>query len=115
MKDLDSLIFDCFRICNALEIPFSDNISIVWNGRITRKWGYCRKIRDTYQISIATRLSEDAVPDEKTKSVILHEILHTCPGCMNHGKLWKHYCKLHLALKLKQLYQQKNWMSLRNI
>ena len=64
MKDLDSLIFDCFRICNALEIPFSDNISIVWNGRITRKWGYCRKIRDTYQISIATRLSEDAVPDE---------------------------------------------------
>lgn len=22
MKDLDSLIFDCFRICNALEIPF---------------------------------------------------------------------------------------------
>lgn len=93
MKDLDSLIFDCFRICNALEIPFSDNISIVWNGRITRKWGYCRKIRDAYQISIATRLSDDAVLDEKTKSVILHEILHTCPGCMNHGKLWKHYCK----------------------
>lgn len=25
---------------------------------------------------------------------IIHEILHTCDGCMNHGKLWKRYAEI---------------------
>lgn len=93
MKNLDNLVSECFYICDMLNIPYSQSISISWNGRITTKWGYCRKIGEEYQISIAIRLSEDTISDETTKSVILHEILHTCSGCMNHGKLWKSYCK----------------------
>lgn len=102
MKDLDLLSLECFRICNDLEIPFADEIEIKWNGRISRKWGYCRKTGNHYDISIARRLDDDAIPDEKVMSVILHEILHTCPGCMNHGKLWKSYGKL-----IKHIYHIK--------
>ena len=34
-------------------------------------------------------LLDDSAPIKALKNTIIHEILHTCPGCNNHGINWK--------------------------
>ena len=34
---------------------------------------------------------EDKDPENCVRSVLAHELLHTCPRCMNHKLLWKTY------------------------
>lgn len=103
MKNLHELTEECVQILNALQIPAKVNTLVRYNGRIRKKWGYCKKNPDgTFEISIASVLGEDEVPKKTTMSVILHEFLHTCPGCFNHGKQWKAYAK-----QIKQSYNIK--------
>ncbi len=58
------------------------------NKRLKRTLGKCKRICDGhYLIEISEMvLAGDAA---YTKQVIAHEILHTFPKCMNHGKEWK--------------------------
>lgn len=94
MKNLDIVSQECFQILEALQIPYACNVLISYNRRLVKKWGYCRQMPDgTFAISISAILGQDDTPDQALKSVILHELLHTCPGCFNHGKLWKSYGK----------------------
>lgn len=100
MKDLVSIYEECKDICRDLNIPIRENTPIKYNGRIRTKWGYCRDKKDgTFEISIAKVLGEDSTPKKTLMATILHEMLHTCPGCFNHGKLWKDYCK-----RIKEAY-----------
>lgn len=94
MKDLKKIIEECFAILDDLQIPYDKNVTIKYNGRITKKWGYCRKLKLGFEISIAKVLGYSDTPDKTIKSVLLHELLHTCPDCFNHGKQWKKYAKL---------------------
>lgn len=95
MKDLNQVCEECFSILDNLKIPYTPGTTISYNGRLTRKWGYCRKSgNNSFTISIASILGQDDIPEKTIKSVILHELLHTCPGCFNHGKQWKKYCKI---------------------
>lgn len=66
------------------------------NERALSRWGQCRRNADgTYNIEIAKRLLTDPrITDEACKETILHEILHTCPGCMKHTGQWKQYAEL---------------------
>ena len=93
MKNLDEYTERCQALLDSLEIPYRfANIS--YNGRISTKWGYCKKIdRNRFIISIASILGDDNAPEQAIMSVLLHEYLHTCPGCFNHGKKWKEYAK----------------------
>lgn len=97
--ELENAVQKSLAICEDLQIPFSDKISSIRvNNRIRAKWGYCRRIRnpqgeDSFEISISGRLLQNDVKPKKQMSVILHEILHTCPGCFNHGKEWNAYRK----------------------
>lgn len=94
MRDLDVIYEECKEICRKLSIPIKENALIKYNGRIRTKWGYCRDKRDgTFEISIAKVLGEDSTPKKTLMATILHEMFHTCPGCFNHGKQWKAYCK----------------------
>lgn len=95
MKDLDTLCLYCTGVLDSLNIPYDRNVSVKYNGRISRKWGYCRKLpQGHFEISVSVVLGEDDAPDKAIKSVIFHELLHTCPGCMNHGKKWKEYARV---------------------
>lgn len=105
MKNLEEYVERSQALLDSLKIPYR-LAHVSYNGRITRKWGYCRKVDSNhYEISIATVLGDDDSPDESLFSVLLHEYLHTCPGCFNHGKKWKKYAKYiksSVGIKIKQ-------------
>lgn len=63
-----------------------------------KTWGTCKKKHDTqtYEISIMEKLLES---EEGSLNTMIHEVLHTCEGCMNHGKTWKKY-----AEKIRRIY-----------
>ena len=84
------LLEKCCRILKAEKIPVSDRISeIKINTRAKARFGKCTQLKKGYEIEISSRLF--ALEDKMIENVILHELLHTCPGCMNHGKRWKAY------------------------
>lgn len=89
---LTRLMEDCIRQLRNIGIAPSQNIvGICENRRAKKRLGCCRILtqgrRKKYQIEIASILKE--AEDTAIKEVILHELLHTCPGCFNHGTNWK--------------------------
>ena len=51
----------------------------------------------TYHIEISKVLLD--TEEATIKEILAHEVLHTCPGCMNHGIGWKKHCqKMETAL-----------------
>lgn len=104
MKNLNKLVNECKADLNAIGIPYSSNIyQVKVNTRAKKRWGLCRKTAYGYQIEVSYRLMDDSVDDNATKDTIIHELLHTCDGCMNHGSRWQMY-----ANKVNRAYSQYN-------
>ena len=40
-------------------------------------------------INISAFILSDDTKEDAVMETIIHEILHTCKGCMNHGREWK--------------------------
>lgn len=97
MKNLEKLYKECLLELDAIGIQYGKIASIKENSRLTKTWGNCRRIspRNTkwedcsYEIKISSRLLNDSVDDNAVKNTIIHEILHTCENCLNHGNTWK--------------------------
>lgn len=81
----------------SINIPISDNIcsNVLINKRAKKRFGACKtriyKNKKHFQIEIGSALN--ICEDNIIKTVLMHEILHTCENCNNHGKLWKQYAK----------------------
>lgn len=96
MKDLKKLFNECKSELDAIGIEYGCIESITINTRAKKRWGQCKiTLNSTYwenkifSINISERLLQDDISDISTKDTIMHEILHTCKGCMNHGEEWK--------------------------
>ncbi len=93
MKDYEKLINDSLSDVKRIGIK-PGNITI-WtiNKRAKTRWGLCKQNPDkTFEIQIAERLlSDDRISEKSCKETIIHEILHTCKGCMKHTGKWKYY------------------------
>lgn len=78
----------------AQEIPVPRNIcpEIVVNSRPRKRFGCCKKKDDGFTIEISEFVI-DALgwDDYRVRGVVAHELLHACPGCLDHGKIWKEY------------------------
>lgn len=76
-----------------LNIPVPSNISgeVIVNKRPRKRYGCCRKKDNKFIIEISSFILECS--DDKIRGVIAHEVLHTCPGCYEHGTKWKTYAK----------------------
>ena len=78
-------------------IPISRNIyGPIINTRAKARFGCCiveNKVPGNtwYTIEISAHTLE--APEKSIKEIIAHELLHTCKGCMNHGKIWKIYAE----------------------
>ncbi len=95
MKDISRLAAECMAELDALGIGYRAVASLKINDRAKCRWGSCLPLPDgTFEISISYRLLADGVDDSAVKGTIIHELLHTVPGCANHGKLWQSYAAL---------------------
>ena len=79
-----------------IHIPLGYTERIYVNDRLTSSWGRCSRKRNRYTgyispfvIDISERLVSRMDDTEGLDLVIIHELLHTCPGCLNHGSQWK--------------------------
>lgn len=101
---LDSVVNKAFKIIRAENIQIQANIDdISWGRAWTSAWGRCYIRRRMFgDMSFEIKLNTAFYTNANAKAclnTLLHELLHTVPGCFNHGKLWKLY-----ANKLNKKY-----------
>ena len=108
MKDLHKLFEESMAEVRAAGITPGNIVSVKPDSRFKSRFGQCRLCSPSltaakYEIQIATLMLDDSIDDIKTKQVIIHEILHTCPGCLNHGAAWK-----ARAARIHRMYPRYN-------
>ena len=83
---------ECLRQLSALDIETGHAIEgIRENKRARKRLGCCKLIREGGRSAFVIEISSmlEGCSDKIIKDVIFHELLHTCPGCLNHGPGWK--------------------------
>lgn len=82
------------HVCDSVNIPYREIVSTKVNKRAKSRWGMCRYVgKEQFEIEISDRLLQPGVSNKALMDTLLHEILHTCKDCMNHGKVWKMYAR----------------------
>lgn len=100
MKDLDMLYDNCKTKLDDINIQCGTIVGVTTNSRSKRRWGRCTHLSTGgFKIEISTQLLNDDVPDIAAETTMIHELLHTCKGCQNHGTEWK-----RLANKVNKAY-----------
>ncbi len=78
-----------------LSIPYSPHIerNVRINTRAKKRLGCCIYSGGKYIIEVSEVL---LAPDKAAllEQTLVHELLHTCRGCRNHGEKWKAYAQL---------------------
>lgn len=90
MTDLQKCYKECARMCRKDHVPIGKVSSINPNTRAKKRWGICRYNPAGSVIEVNALLLEDG-NEEALKTTLLHELIHTCAGCQNHGALWSMY------------------------
>lgn len=93
MKNLYEVASICMYELESIGIKYGKIMNFTVNYRATTRWGQCRRKNNGYYINISEKLLQDNAPLEALKDTIIHELLHTCEGCMNHGEKWKKYAE----------------------
>ena len=94
MKDLSSLVMDCRSMLDEQNVPYVKEAPVSINYRATRRLGVCKLRSGEFSIEISAYILGDSVNEDIIKSAIIHEYLHTCPNCMNHGDTWKKWATI---------------------
>ena len=110
-RELNILVINLIKQLKGIGIPISNNISeIKINNRAKARFGACKVKKSILGKSFMIEISSEILEcDTKMISeVIIHELLHTCPGCFNHGKKWKlHASKVESLLGYRIKTTQK--------
>lgn len=99
MRDLMIHVLECMEKLDAIGIKYGNIKEVTVNTRAKRRWGQCRAIPGGFSININADLLDERNSVEGLENTIIHELLHSCKGCMNHGEKWK-----ALAQKVKLAY-----------
>ena len=98
MKDLsylENIVQDCIIKANNINIPTGKISSVRINRRAKKRWGMCiPNPNNTFTIEISEILLQDDVSNDALYDTVMHEVLHTAPNCLNHGKIWKKYASM---------------------
>lgn len=99
MKNFYKIVTECKNECDTIGIKYGNIIEVRNNPRLTKTWGRTKAVSSykdknnnicyNFVIEISDRLLKDNVDNMATKNTIMHEILHTVDGCLNHGAKWK--------------------------
>lgn len=96
MKDVYELVDTAINQCLNVGITPGAIVEITINRRAANRWGRTTRLSGGrgYRIEISSELLDDAVSYKATMDTVMHEVLHTCKDCMNHGKIWKYYANI---------------------
>ena len=92
-SELDELMAGLRLELKALGIPVSNRLlpEVKVNTRAKRRLGCCFYQDGLYWIEV----SQSVLGNENLlKQTLVHELLHTCPKCRDHGQQWKAYARL---------------------
>ena len=88
---------ECFAELDKLGIEYGYILSIAVDNKSKQRLGLCKNTEEGFKITISNKLLNE---DRKLlKETMMHEILHTCRGCLNHGDEWK-----RLATRVNNYY-----------
>lgn len=93
MNDCDALLGQVIMQARDLGIPISREISghVRVNERAQTRFGCCKYEKGKQIIEVAGRVARG--PERSCMETLAHEVLHTCPGCRNHGERWRDYAR----------------------
>lgn len=99
MNDFDALLKTVLAEVRAAGIPAALLIDphVRINRRASRRFGCCIAKGPLHIIELSWRLLQ--ADEHICRTILCHEILHTCRGCKNHGARWKQY-----AARMEQLH-----------
>ena len=95
MKNLHEMFDTAMEMVQACGIKTGNIVEVTINTRAKKRFGQCHREYDIYKggyiysINISSFILADDCDEYAILDTIIHEILHTCYGCMNHGKEWK--------------------------
>lgn len=89
MRNLQFYANECMQELDAIGIRYGKIQRFTINTRAKKRWGQCKYAYGKFEISIAQILLDERNSLDGLKSTIMHELLHTCKGCLNHGDEWK--------------------------
>lgn len=99
MRNLNVIAKECMKMLDDIGVKYGNVTEFTINTRAHRRWGQCKRVANGYSINISATLLDESNDVNGLKNTILHELLHTCDGCMNHGTKWK-----TLASKVNNAY-----------
>lgn len=93
-NDFDKLLKSVISEARTIGVPVSDKIEprVKINSRAVRRFGRCVLSNGKYTIELSSMLID--APERSCRQTIAHEIIHTCPGCMDHGKIFRRYAEM---------------------
>ncbi len=91
MNDFDKLLTAVKKEASDIGIPISGKISshVSVNTRAKSRFGSCTKQNGRFVIELSSMLLD--APEKSCRQTIAHELIHTCPGCMDHGERFMYY------------------------
>jgi len=94
MRSLKILLNKCMKELDALNIPYG-NIHKIEYADVGKCLGKCiAYYEEVFDIQISELFKNCEADILDLKAIIMHELLHTCDGCNNHGELWRKYAAL---------------------
>lgn len=100
---LNEIACECIETLNEIGVPCGHIVEFTVNTRAKSRWGQCCLRPDGFHININAALC-DGKHDEGLRQTIFHELIHTCPGCLNHKSEWKRWAYVvgkHTGLVIK--------------
>ena len=89
MRNLTEYALKSMECLDNIGIKYGNIIDVTVNTRAKSRWGQCKAVPGGFSININQSLLDERNSEEGLINTIIHELLHTCEGCMNHGSNWK--------------------------
>ena len=100
MKNVEQLVRRAARELRDIGVDAGYIADITVDTRSKSRWGRCKKRWDAgrqcevFKLEISAMLLDDDVSYFATMDTVMHEVIHTCPGCFNHGAEFKRVAKM---------------------
>lgn len=89
MRDIQEYAIRCMDMLDRIGIQYGNIQEVTVNTRAKSRWGQCKSVPGCFTINVNVALLDEGISDDGLINTLLHELLHSVSGCMNHGVKWK--------------------------